>query len=229
MNVTLKKSLTKETYDIIKKSFIYFELGLIMTAIFPIYIYLTKDLSFLKIIEKNIFGIIISQLVLTIIISSIYNKVNYTISRILYFAFTCLTGLGISTLVIIYPIGYVLYALISSAILFLIMALYGIIAKEDMSKYSSLTFGSLITILIISVVNLLIKSSLIEYLISVASVIVFSILIAYDINKLKELSKKSGDKNALALIGAFKLYLDFINLFLNILRFIGNPTTSIKK
>jgi hypothetical protein len=109
--------------------------------------------------------------------------------------------------------------------MFGIMAVTGYTTKTDLSKFGSIMFMGLIGIVIAMVVNFFLKSSALEYLISVIGVLVFTGLTAYDVQKLKRIGSQAMDASntrKMAILGALTLYLDFINLFLFLLRLLGD-------
>ena len=109
--------------------------------------------------------------------------------------------------------------------MFGIMAVTGYTTKTDLTKFGSIMFMGLIGIIIAMVANFFLKSSMLEYIISVIGVLVFTGLTAYDVQKLKRIGSQTldaGNTRKLAIMGALTLYLDFINLFLFLLRLLGD-------
>ena len=105
------------------------------------------------------------------------------------------------------------------------MTLYGLKTKEDLSSYGSFFRGALIALVIVSIINIFLKVSVIAWGLSVFAIVLFTALIAYDVNRITRILDSSNfseeDYNRFAIIGALNLYLDFINLFLNLLRIFG--------
>lgn len=110
--------------------------------------------------------------------------------------------------------------------MFGVMALVGYTTKTDLTKFGSILFMALIGIIIASVINMFMHSGTMDYIISFVGVLVFTGLIAYDVQKLKKIGSgimyQNQDANKLAVMGALSIYLDFINLFLFLLRFMGD-------
>jgi len=107
------------------------------------------------------------------------------------------------------------------------MALVGYTTNTDLTKFGSILYMALIGIILASVVNFFMHSGTLEYIISILGVLIFTGLTAYDVQKLKRIGMSIGEyagssKDKLAIMGALTLYLDFINLFLFLLRFLGN-------
>ena len=143
-----------------------------------------------------------------------------------FLIYSTLTGISLSTIFSVYTTASIASTFFISALTFGVMALTGYTTKTDLTKLGSLLFMGLIGIIIASVVNFFIGSSLMHYIISIIGVLVFTGLTAYDVQKIKNIGSQvqegseSGQK--LMIMGALTLYLDFINLFLMMLRLFGN-------
>ena len=136
-----------------------------------------------------------------------------------------LTGISLSTIFSIYSSGSIAITFFISAITFGVMALAGYTTKTDLTKLGSLLMMG-VTGIVASLVNMFLGSSLMYYIISIIGVLVFTGLTAYDVQKIKNIGNQieQGTENAqkLMIMGALTLYLDFINLFLMLLRLFGN-------
>ncbi len=134
--------------------------------------------------------------------------------------------MSLSFIFLIYTLGSIYLTFAIAAGMFGIMAVAGYTTKTDLTKFGSLMIMGLIGIIIASVVNYFMKSGTMDYIISFLGVLIFTGLTAYDVQKLKRIGSGSmyGDENykKLMIMGALTLYLDFINLFLFLLRFFGN-------
>jgi uncharacterized protein len=143
-----------------------------------------------------------------------------------FLIYSTLTGISLSTIFSVYSMGSIASTFFISALTFGIMALTGYTTKTDLTKLGSLLYMGLIGIIIASVINFFIGSSLMHYIISIIGVLVFTGLTAYDVQKIKNIGNQvqEGSESAqkLMIMGALTLYLDFINLFLMMLRLFGN-------
>lgn len=143
-----------------------------------------------------------------------------------FLIYSTLTGISLSTIFSVYSMGSIASTFFISALTFGIMALTGYTTKTDLTKLGSLLYMGLIGIIIASIVNFFIGSSLMHYIISIIGVLVFTGLTAYDVQKIKNIGNQvqEGSESAqkLMIMGALTLYLDFINLFLMMLRLFGN-------
>jgi FtsH-binding integral membrane protein len=134
--------------------------------------------------------------------------------------FAALMGLSFATIFVIYNMGSIVSAFMGGAILFGVMSGYGYFTKKDLSSLGSLLFVGLIAIIIASIVNIFVGSTVMQMVISAIAILIFLGLTAYDTQQIRE--EVSMDNDGIAEIrGALTLYLDFINLFLNLLQLFG--------
>lgn len=134
--------------------------------------------------------------------------------------FAAIMGLSFATIFVVYNLGSIVSAFMAGAILFGVMSFYGYFTKKDLTELGSLLFIGLIAIIIASVINIFIGSTLMQMVISAIAVIVFLGLTAYDTQKIRELVSYDND-GKMEIMGALTLYLDFINLFLSLLQLFG--------
>ena len=143
-----------------------------------------------------------------------------------FLIYSTLTGISLSTIFSVYTTASIASTFFISALTFGVMALTGYTTKTDLTKLGSLLYMGLIGIIIASIVNFFIGSSFMHYLISIIGVLVFTGLTAYDVQKIKNIGNQvqEGSESAqkLMIMGALTLYLDFINLFLMMLRLFGS-------
>jgi FtsH-binding integral membrane protein len=150
-------------------------------------------------------------------------------ARLLFWVFAALMGASLSSIFLIYTNESITRSFFITASTFLAMSIYGYTTKKDLTSMGSLMITGLIGIIIASLVNIFLKSSGLSFVISILSVIVFVGLTAYDTQKIKDmyynLENSSIDANTarkIAIMGALSLYMDFINLFIAILRLVGD-------
>jgi len=146
---------------------------------------------------------------------------------LLFIAFSLLMGMSLSFILLAYTAASVFKTFIVTAGMFGIMAVAGYTTKTDLTKFGSLLMMGLIGLILAMLVNFFMHSSSLEYIISILGVLIFTGLTAYDVQRLKRIGAGAGaysDDNTkkLSILGALTLYLDFINLFLFLLRFLGN-------
>lgn len=166
-----------------------------------------------------------SPLAFVLLIRFGLNRISYVGLSLLFIAYSVVTGISLSFILLIYTSSSVLGVFLTSSLVFGIMAVAGYTTKTDLTKFGSLMIMGLFGIIIASVINLFLHSSGLDLIISYVGVAVFVGLTAYDVQKLKRIGAglEYGDASAkkMALMGGLTLYLDFINLFLMLLRIFG--------
>jgi FtsH-binding integral membrane protein len=175
------------------------------------------------------FGSIILYIVLGFAFYPVVRRVSPAIGAALYLAFTAIFGFMISAIFVIYTASSIWTAFLTTAGMFGAMSLIGFTTRLDLSKLGAVLFMALIGLIIASVVNIFLHSTMLYWIVSIAGVIIFSGLTAYDTQWIKRQalslagSYGAGSDMAqrVALIGAFHLFLDFVNLFLSMLRIFG--------
>lgn len=198
-------------------------LGLVVTA-FVAFGVATSEAALRFIFGGRIvlIGLVVAQLGLVVALSAAVNRLSAPVAGALFLLYSALTGVTLSAVLLVYTGGSVASAFGVTAGTFGAMSVYGTVTKKDLSSWSTFLFMGLIGIVIAGVVNLFVGSSLVSFVISCAAVVVFTGLTAYDTQKLRVMARAGGGVAALPIAGALSLYLDFINLFLAILRLFGN-------
>jgi FtsH-binding integral membrane protein len=142
--------------------------------------------------------------------------------QLFLYAFAALMGLSFSTIFAVFTMGSIVSAFMGAAILFIVMSAYGYFTKRSLDSLGKFMFVGLIAIVIASVVNIFIGSTVMQMVISALAIIIFLGLTAYDTQQIRELVSVDGDTGREEVIGALTLYMDFINLFLNLLQLFGD-------
>lgn len=170
--------------------------------------------------------LIIAELVLVFVLSARINKMSVTTATIMLIVYSALNGATLSFIFLAYSLGSIAKTFFITTGMFGVMALVGATTKRDLSKMGSILFMALIGLIIASLVNIFLHSSGLDWIISLFGVVLFTALTAYDVQRVKRLATESDlyddtQVGRLAVISALSLYLDFINLFLYLLRFFG--------
>ena len=165
--------------------------------------------------------VIFAPLVAIFAISFNMHKVSYSTAQFMLHGFAALMGLSFATIFVVYTIGSIVTAFMGAAVLFGTMSLYGYFTKRDLTSIGQFMFVGLIAIIIASVINIFIGSTVTQMVISALAVIIFLGLTAYDTQKIRQLVSVGGDTGSQEVAGALTLYLDFINLFLSLLQLFG--------
>lgn len=147
-------------------------------------------------------------------------KMTKPVATLALHAFAALMGLSFATIFVIYNIGSIVSAFMGGAVLFGVMSFYGYFTKKDLSSFGSFLFVGLIAIIIASIINIFVGSSVMAMVISAIAILVFLGLTAYDTQQIRQMVSVENNGN-LEILGALTLYLDFINLFLNLLQLFG--------
>ena len=165
--------------------------------------------------------VIFAPLVAIFAISFMMEKVDKQGAQLMLFGFSALMGLSFATIFAVFTMGSLVSAFMGAAILFAVMSGYGYFTKRSLDSLGKFMFVGLIAIIIASIVNIFIGSSVMQMVISALAIIIFLGLTAYDTQKIRE--EVSYETNGVAEVrGALTLYMDFINLFLNLLNLFGD-------
>lgn len=205
---------------IYSKIYLWLFVGLLVT--FATGMYTSTNESALNVLfGKGMYWIlIVAELGLAIFLSIRIRKMNPTTAKVCYLLYSFFTGLSFASLFVVYKLTSIIMVFGITAGLFLIFAILGRITKIDLSKLGTYLLMMLFGVIICSVINIFIGSSSFDLGISIVSIIIFLGFIAYDVQKIQRLGEFVDDEN-LAILGAFELYLDFINVFIDLLRLFG--------
>ena len=169
-------------------------------------------------------GILIAMFAMAWVLPTRMQRMSTGSVLLCFMVFAALMGIWITPIFLVYNIGSIVYTFFITAGMFGAMSVYGFCTKTDLSRVGSYLVMALIGIIIASIVNIFLKSSSLEWIISIAGVLIFTGLTAWDTQAVKRMAAYNVDPastDKLATMGALNLYLDFINLFLFLLRFLG--------
>lgn len=166
--------------------------------------------------------VIFAPLVAIFAISFNMHKVSYGTAQLMLHGFAALMGLSFATIFVVYTLGSIFTAFMGAAVLFGTMSLYGYVTKKDLTSMGQFMFVGLIAIIIASIINIFIGSTMMQMTISALAVVIFLGLTAYDTQKIRNIVSIGGDTGKEEVAGALTLYLDFINLFIALLQLFGN-------
>ncbi len=170
-------------------------------------------------------GLVIAELILVVTVSGAINRLSLSVATLLFIVYSVLNGALLSSVFLVYTASSVATVFFITAGTFAAMALVGYTTKTDLSSMGKILLMALIGMIIATIVNLFVKSTGLELIISYIGVLVFVGLTAYDSQKIKQMLLQAPDASEgaqkVALLGALSLYLDFINLFLYLLRIFG--------
>jgi FtsH-binding integral membrane protein len=165
--------------------------------------------------------VIFAPLVVILAVGFAWEKFSKSSLTLFLHSFAALMGLSFASIFIAFKMGSIVSAFMSAAILFSVMSFYGYFTKKNLDSIGQFMFIGLVAIVIASIVNIFIGSTVFQMVISAIAVVVFLGLTAYDTQKIRELVSADNDGRA-EVMGALTLYLDFINLFLSLLQLFGD-------
>lgn len=210
------------------KVYLWMTLALAVTGLTSLYVASSPGLVQSIFASRGTFWLlVIAELALVFILSARIMKMSFSTAGIMFALYSVLNGVTMSFIFIAYTSTSIATAFFVTAGMFAAMSFIGLVTKKDLSSFGSFFTMALIGLIIASVVNIFLNSSVMYWIITYVGVLLFVGLTAYDTQKIKQMLIEYGDEvndstQKLALIGSLSLYLDFINLFLYILRLFGN-------
>lgn len=170
--------------------------------------------------------VMLAPLAVVLILSFGINRISYPVAAVLFGVYAALLGVSLSFIFVTYTSASIALTFFTTAATFGVMAIIGLTTKIDLTKYSSYFMMALIGLVIVGIINMFVGSTTLGYIYGAVGVILFSALTAYDVQRIVQTAGLVEDNTELAkkasLMGALSLYLDFINLFLFLLRFMGS-------
>ncbi len=212
---------------VMRRVYLWMALGLLVTTGAALATALTPIGT---LIFSNIYifyGLMLGELVLVMVLSAGIQKLHPALAGVMFFAYAGLNGITLSAIFLVYQLGSIGMAFLVAACLFGAMSLIGYSTKKDLTSWSGFLMMGLIGLVIAMVVNIFLASSGLDWVISIVGVFLFLGLTIFDTQRIKRMTVQSmqlGDEAVamkMGILGALKLYLDFINIFLFLLRFFG--------
>ena len=226
----LTRNLAEKTAQsvLFRNVYTWMTLALVITG--AVAMYMAKLMTLLSMIMQNsllFWGILIAELGVVWYLSARIHRISFTSATLLFILYSILNGATLSMIFLIYTMSSIATTFFVTAGTFGVMALFGYVTKKDLTRLGSLCIMGVIGIIIASVVNIFLQNSMMDMIISYIGVLLFVGLTAYDSQKIKRLLMQDGVEinettQKIALLGAMTLYLDFINLFLYLLRILGD-------
>ena len=206
---------------VFSKMFLWMFLGLMVTFGVAYFLSQNDTMMYNLFSGKKYMIVWIAEIVVVMVLSLRIRKLSVMSARILFILYSLLTGVTVSTIFIVYSISSIIYVFLITSVLFLIFGLIGYFTKLDLSKLGSILMMALLGSLICVFINIFVKSETFDLVTTIIMVLIFLGYIAYDINVIKNNYRDIQDEDKLVIYGALSLYLDFINLFLRLLRLFG--------
>lgn len=228
----LQQSLGKEQNAVFAKLmrsvYLWMVLALVITGLTAAYV--ASSPAYISALMNNsilFYGVIIAELALVFILSGRIHKMSFTSASLMFILYSLLTGVSLSTIFLAYTESSIATTFLITAGTFGTMSLVGFVTKKDLSKLGGILFMALIGLIIATVVNIFLVNDTLGWIINYVGVLIFVGLTAYDTQKIKQMMREYGtdineQTQKMALMGSLSLYLDFINMFLYLLRIFGN-------
>lgn len=223
-SVIQERSNTIDFSKIMERVFLMMTLGLAITGLTSLIVVSIPGMLRFAISSWIIWAI--AELVLVIILSWNLNRMGANACRISFIMYAIVNGITLSTIFLLYEISSIYTTFFITAGMFICAAVYGKVTKCDLSKMGNILFMVLIGLIIAGIVNIFIMNNMLSFIISAIGVVTFVGITAYDVQKIKAYSESMNveDEDVSTRVvtwGALALYLDFVNLFLKLLRFFG--------
>lgn len=211
---------------LMRKVYLWMSLALAITGFTAYYVANSQTLMMAILSNQLVFwGLVIAELALVVGLSAAINKLSLTTATIMFVVYSVINGVTMSFIFLAYTFSSVASVFFITAGTFAAMALFGYFTKTDLTSFGKLFMMALIGIIIATIVNIFVKSEGLTMILNYLGVLVFVGLTAYDSQKIKQMLLMAPDAGEgaqkLALLGSLSLYLDFINLFLYLLRIFG--------
>jgi len=202
-------------------SFVWMTLGLLLSAGTAA---LVLNLpNFQETVAQWYLALVILEFVFVIGVSAAINRIGALPGLALFFAFAILNGATLSIIALVYTGQSIATAFVSAAAVFGAAALYGVVTRRDLTKLGGILFMGLIGLVVMSVANVFVGGSTFSFIIGAVGVVIFTGLTAYDVQRLRNGNLAwIRTREAASVIGALRLYLDFVNLFISFLRLTGS-------
>jgi FtsH-binding integral membrane protein len=211
---------------LMRKVYVWMTLAMIITGFTAYYVATSQTL--LTAIYSNsmvFYGLIIAEFALVFVLSSMINKLSLLTATLMFVLYSVVNGVTLASIFFVYTTASITQVFFITAATFAVMAFIGYTTKSDLTSIGKISLMAVIGLIIAGIVNIFVKSSALDLIVSGIGVLVFVGLTAYDSQKIKQMLLMAGNTGEgaqkIALLGALSLYLDFVNLFLYLLRFLG--------
>lgn len=214
--------------SLFRQVYLWMAMALVITGFMAMLVAESPTLLSLIFSSKlTFFGLIIAELALVWYLSARIDRISFTTATLMFIIYSLLNGAMLSSVFLLYTESSIASTFFITAGTFGVMCVYGYLTKRDLTSLGNLCLMAVIGLIIAGLVNLFLQSSLMSLIVSGIGVLVFVGLTAYDSQKIKRMLLQEGlevndSTRKIALLGSLTLYLDFINLFLYLLRFLGN-------
>lgn len=213
---------------LLRSVYVWMTLALVITGFVSMYVAQSYQLvSFIFGNRLALWGMLIAELAVVFYLSARINSISFTKATVMFIIYSILNGATLASIFLVYTMSSIASTFFVAAGTFGVMALYGYVTKSDLTRIGNICLMALIGLIIATLVSMFWQNSMLQMIITYVGVILFVGLTAYDSQKIKRLLTANGievteETQKIALLGALTLYLDFINLFLYLLRLLGD-------
>lgn len=213
---------------LLRSVYVWMTLALVITGFVSMYVAQSYQLiSFIFGNRLALWGMLIAELAVVFYLSARINSISFTKATVMFIIYSILNGATLASIFLVYTMSSIASTFFVAAGTFGVMALYGYVTKSDLTRIGNICLMALIGLIIATLVSMFWHNSMLQMIITYVGVILFVGLTAYDSQKIKRLLTADGievteETQKIALLGALTLYLDFINLFLYLLRLLGD-------
>ena len=221
-----QQQIIEEARRFFQKVYGWMFLGLIISGITAYWVASNPSLyKFILLNEGIFYSLLIGELALVFGLVWLMKRISANIAIFMFLLYCFMTGLTLSVIFLVFTIESIGLAFFITACMFGIMSIYGYFTKTDLTQIGQVLIMGLFGIIIAGLVNLFLRNTLIDYIVSFIGVIIFTGLTAYDTQKIKKINiignEGTPEDTKESIMGALELYLDFVNLFLSLLRLLG--------
>ena len=211
--------MEKKSYP---KVFMWMFIGLLVTFLTGFFVSTNENMLMSIFSGGAYFILVLLELGVVIFLSARIHKMSSATAKICFIIYSFLTGLTLSSIFVVYKLESIMLIFLVAAFLFGVFAIIGYKTKLDLTRFGTILLMMLLGIILCTVINIFLGNETFDIIICIISIIVFLGFVAFDIQKIKRLENSMIDRENLAIIGALELYLDFINIFLDLLRLFGD-------
>lgn len=212
--------------EVLVNAYLYMFIALLITGITALIVASSSIFNVMfapETFRVSLIVILVLEFGLVIACTTAMQRDNFWLSAFLFAAFAIVNGLTFSVIFLAFTISSICQVFFITSLIFGIMSMYGAITKKDLTGWGPILFAGLIGIIVGSLINFFVGSTMADYVITIIGIVVFMAYTAYDVNKITKMSRMNTGLSAgvLGMYGAMELYLDFINLFIRLLRLMG--------
>lgn len=204
----------------LRKSFMWMFLGLLVTGITSIYI--LNDYNLLVSLTNIYFPLLIIELIVVVVLCGRINKFSPGTAKCVFFLYAVLNALTLTPLFYLYEINSLITTFLGSSLLFLILSFVGVNTSKELSSLGPVFSVGLIVGIILTIINIFLQNTMFDLMLTWGILILFCGMTVYDINKISKYNVTTNNEDNLAIMFALELYLDFINIFIRLLSLFGD-------